>query len=78
MPGLSASDLHPASLCAGDTIEYSSRIFVSGDPRGHHSSVVLYAHDDIGTDYPHRRGHAGTHMMVRLTVDQYSYQPKLS
>ncbi|ETK86564.1 hypothetical protein L915_08810 [Phytophthora nicotianae] len=26
MPGLSASDLHPASLCAGDTIEYSSRI----------------------------------------------------
>ncbi|KAG6952908.1 hypothetical protein JG687_00012722 [Phytophthora cactorum] len=35
MPGLSASELHPACLYAGDTVEYYSRAFVAGDPQGY-------------------------------------------
>eukprot|EP00644_Phytophthora_capsici_P017042 jgi/Phyca11/130293/e_gw1.92.118.1 len=35
MPGLSAKQLPPEVLRAGDLIEYYSRRFVVGDPRGH-------------------------------------------
>ncbi|ETM31990.1 hypothetical protein L914_20520, partial [Phytophthora nicotianae] len=52
MPGLSASELHPASLYAGDTIEYYSMAFVAGDPRGHRTSVVLRVDEDVQAEYP--------------------------
>ncbi|KAF1777670.1 hypothetical protein GQ600_19699 [Phytophthora cactorum] len=52
MPGLSASEIHPASRYAGDTIDYYSRAFVADDPRGHHSTVVLRVAQAGAADYP--------------------------
>jgi hypothetical protein len=40
MPGLSASELPPAMLFPGDTIEYYSRCFVWGRKEGHRVAVV--------------------------------------
>ncbi|OWZ03509.1 Set domain-containing hypothetical protein [Phytophthora megakarya] len=41
MVGLSASALAPETLRAGEQIEYYSRDFVAGDPRGLRSARVL-------------------------------------
>ncbi|ETN22150.1 hypothetical protein PPTG_02174 [Phytophthora nicotianae INRA-310] len=48
----SASELILASWYAGDTIDYYSRAFVVGDPRGHRTSVVLRIEEDACAEYP--------------------------
>eukprot|EP00644_Phytophthora_capsici_P009816 jgi/Phyca11/119566/e_gw1.39.428.1 len=46
MPGLSASELPPETLHAGNTVEYFSRAFVCGDTRGYRSVVVTQVDTD--------------------------------
>ncbi|ETL42904.1 hypothetical protein L916_06421 [Phytophthora nicotianae] len=74
MTGLSASQLHPASLYAGDTIEYYSRCFVAGDARGLRSSVVLGIKEDVAAEYPisvDTGEMIPRDMMMKLTVDRF-------
>ncbi|ETP21704.1 hypothetical protein F441_04835 [Phytophthora nicotianae CJ01A1] len=73
MPGISALELHPASLYAGDTIEYYSMAFVSDDPRGYHTAVVLRVHEDVAADYPitvDMEELLPRDLMVRLLIDR--------
>ncbi|ETI30907.1 hypothetical protein F443_22031 [Phytophthora nicotianae P1569] len=74
MPGLSASELHPASLYAGDTIEYYSMAFVAGDPRGHRTSVVLRVDEDVQAEYPISVDTGEViprDLMVKLSIDRF-------
>ncbi|ETL83452.1 hypothetical protein L917_16604 [Phytophthora nicotianae] len=52
MTGLSAKQLPPKVLRAGDLIEYYSRRFVVGDPRGLRVAVVQAIDDGPGTPFP--------------------------
>jgi hypothetical protein len=52
MTGLSASELPPEALHAGDSVEYFSRAFVSGDHRGHRRTVVSRVDGDADADFP--------------------------
>eukprot|EP00644_Phytophthora_capsici_P003197 jgi/Phyca11/80767/gw1.7.964.1 len=52
MPGLSAKQLPPEVLRAGDLIEYYTRRFVAGDPRGHRVAVVQAIDDRPETPFP--------------------------
>jgi hypothetical protein len=52
MPGLSASQLPPATLFAGDTIEYFSRCFVWGRSECHRAAVVTRVDDSHDEDFP--------------------------
>ncbi|ETP49123.1 hypothetical protein F442_05267, partial [Phytophthora nicotianae P10297] len=52
MPGLSASELPPEALHAGDTIEYLSRAFVCGDHRGYRRAVVTCVDGGDDVDFP--------------------------
>jgi hypothetical protein len=52
MTGLSASELPPEALHAGDSVEYFSRAFVSGDHRGHRRTVVSRVDGDANADFP--------------------------
>ncbi|OWZ04474.1 Set domain-containing hypothetical protein [Phytophthora megakarya] len=52
MVGVSASQLAPEMLCAGDVIEYYSRAFVMGDPRGLRRAVVTKVDGADGVDFP--------------------------
>ncbi|ETP52174.1 hypothetical protein F442_02772 [Phytophthora nicotianae P10297] len=73
MPGLQRSQLHPASMYAGDTVEYYSRVFVAGDARGHRTAVVLKIAEDVDTEYPISvdTGEAiPRDMMLKLAVDR--------
>ncbi|ETM00707.1 hypothetical protein L917_02591 [Phytophthora nicotianae] len=73
MTGLQASQLHPARMYAGDTVEYYSRVFVAGDARGHRTAVVLKIAEDVDTEYPISvdTGEAiPRDMMLKLAVDR--------
>uniref|UniRef100_H3GHY5 SET domain-containing protein n=1 Tax=Phytophthora ramorum TaxID=164328 RepID=H3GHY5_PHYRM len=52
MAGLSASQLPPATLVAGDTIECFSRCFVWGRREGHRVAVVTRVDDSPEEDFP--------------------------
>eukprot|EP00644_Phytophthora_capsici_P008103 jgi/Phyca11/125892/e_gw1.60.72.1 len=52
MVGLSASDLRPQTLKAGETLEYYTRAFVCGDPRGQRIAVVTRVDTTPDVDYP--------------------------
>ncbi|ETL97877.1 hypothetical protein L917_04918 [Phytophthora nicotianae] len=52
MPGLSASELPPEALHAGDTIEYLSRAFVCGVHRGYRRAVVTAVDGGDDVDFP--------------------------
>ncbi|EGZ26994.1 hypothetical protein PHYSODRAFT_477168 [Phytophthora sojae] len=49
-PLLTASEMQPESLHAGEMIEYFTMALVSGDPRGHREAKVLRVSDDA--DFP--------------------------
>ncbi|ETP49586.1 hypothetical protein F442_04906 [Phytophthora nicotianae P10297] len=74
MPGISALELYFARLYAGDTIEYYSMAFVSDDPRGYHTAVVLRVHEDVAADYPitvDMEELLPRDLMVRLLIDRF-------
>ncbi|RLN55050.1 hypothetical protein BBJ28_00004328 [Nothophytophthora sp. Chile5] len=75
MPGLSASELPPEALHAGDTVEYFSRAFVSGDPRGHRRAVVTRVDGDPDAEFPiavDTCEPVPTDMMVKRVADRFS------
>ncbi|KAE9164541.1 hypothetical protein PF004_g29791, partial [Phytophthora fragariae] len=51
MPGLSASELPPEALHAGDAVEYYSRAFVCGDRRGYRRAVVTRVDGGADVDF---------------------------
>lgn len=72
MPGLSASELPPEALHAGDTIEYFSRAFVCGDRRGFRRAVVICVDDGDDVDFPvtvSTEEPIPTNMMVKKVAD---------
>ncbi|POM64280.1 Set domain containing hypothetical protein [Phytophthora palmivora] len=52
MPGLSASELPPETLHAGDTLEYFCQAFVCGDQKGHRIGIVTKVDATKGAEYP--------------------------
>uniref|UniRef100_H3GY83 SET domain-containing protein n=1 Tax=Phytophthora ramorum TaxID=164328 RepID=H3GY83_PHYRM len=52
MPGLSASEMAPEELRAGEVIEYYSRAFVCGDRRGYRRAVVTRVDGGADVDFP--------------------------
>ncbi|ETL46364.1 hypothetical protein L916_03745 [Phytophthora nicotianae] len=52
MSGLSALELPPEALHAGDTVEYFYRAYVCGDRRGYRRAVVTRADGGADVDFP--------------------------
>ncbi|ETI30135.1 hypothetical protein F443_22746 [Phytophthora nicotianae P1569] len=55
MVGLSAAQLPPMKLYAGDTIAYHTQMYVAGDPRGYRTAIVTHVDDSPGEAYTHLR-----------------------
>ncbi|ETI48529.1 hypothetical protein L914_07168 [Phytophthora nicotianae] len=51
MVGLSAAQLPPMKLYAGDTIAYHTQMYVAGDPRGYRTAIVMHVDDSPGEAY---------------------------